>query len=36
MMSELDVSGMTVEAELSHQYAIEFCCCVTDGSRGAV
>jgi len=34
--SERDVGGMAVEAEPSHQYFIPFCCCVTDGSRGAV
>ena len=27
---------MAVEAEPSHQYPITCCCCVTDGSRGAV
>ena len=31
--SEAD-GGMTVEP--SHQYSISFCCCATDGSRGAV
>ena len=35
-MSEEDVGGMAVEAEPSHQYPITCCCCVTDGSRGAV
>jgi len=30
------VGGMAVEAEPSHQYAIPFCRCVTDGSRRAV
>ena len=34
--SEADVGGMAVEVEPSHQYSITFCCCVTDGSRGAV
>ncbi|MEQ5146204.1 hypothetical protein ABN231_18085 [Proteus mirabilis] len=34
--SEVDVGGMAVEVEPSHQYSITFCCCVTDGSRGAV
>ena len=33
--SEMDVGGRAVEAEPSHQYFISFCCCVTDGSRGA-
>ena len=36
MISEADVGAMAVEAEPSHQYSITFCCCVTDGSRGAV
>ena len=27
--------GMAVEIEPSHQYSITFCCCMTDGSRGA-
>ena len=35
-MSEVDVGGMAVEAEASHQHSITLCCCVTDGSRGAV
>ena len=35
MTSEADVGSMAVEAEPSHQYPIA-CCCVTDGSRGAV
>jgi len=34
MMSETDVGGMTVEVDPSCQYAIIFCCCATDGSRG--
>ena len=33
---EVAVGGMAVEAEHSDQYSIAFCCCVTDGSRGAV
>ena len=36
MMSEANVSDMAVEVEPSCQYSITFCCCVTDGSRGAV
>jgi len=36
MTSEADVGDMTVEAELSHQYFATFCCCPTNGSRGAV
>jgi len=35
-MSEVDVGGMAVEVETSHQYSIKFCCHVTDGSSGAV
>ena len=34
--SVADVGVMAVEVEPSHQYLIVFCCCVTDGSRGAV
>ena len=36
MTSEVDVGGMAVEDEPSHQHSITFCCHVTDGSRGAV
>jgi len=36
MMSEVDVGGVAVEAEPSHQYSIMCCCRVTDGSSGAV
>jgi len=32
-VSEIDVSAMAV---WSHQYSVTFCCCETDGSRGAV
>ena len=35
MTSEVDVGGMAVEDEPSHQHSITFCCHVTDGSRGA-
>jgi len=35
MTSEEDVGGMAVEVEPSHQYSVT-CCCMTDGSRGAV
>ena len=35
-ISEADVGGIAVEIESSHQYPITFCCCMTDGSRGAV
>ena len=34
--SEADVGSMIVEGEPSCQYSITFCCCVIDGSRGAV
>jgi len=33
--SEVDVGGMAVEVELSHQYPITCCCRVAVGSRGA-
>jgi len=36
MMTEAGVGGMAVEVEPSHLYSLTFCCCVTDGSRGAV
>ena len=35
-VSEVNVGGMAIEAESSHQYYITYCCHVTDGSRGAV
>jgi len=35
-MSEVDVGGVAVVVEPSHQHPMTFCCCVTDGSRGAV
>jgi len=35
-MSDVDVGGIAVEVEPSCQYSFTFCCCVTDGSRGAV
>jgi len=34
--SETDVGGMAVEVEPSSQYSIACCCCVIDGSRGAL
>ena len=34
--AEADGGGMAVEVEFSHQYSITCCCCVTDGSRGAL
>ena len=34
--SEVDVGGMAVEIESSHQHSMTYCCCVTDGSREAV
>jgi len=33
---EADGGGMGVEVEPPHQYFITFCCCITDGSKGAV
>jgi len=35
-ISEVGGGGVAVEVELSNQYPITFCCCVTDGSRGAL
>ena len=35
MRSEVD-GGTAIGVEPSHQYPITFCCCATDGSRGAV
>jgi len=32
--SEVDVGDMAVEVEVSHQYAVTFCCCVTDAAEG--
>ena len=34
--SEEDTVGMAVDVKPFHQYALTFCCHVTDGSRGAV
>jgi len=31
-----DVGGMAVAVKPSHQYPVTLCCCVTDGSGGAV
>lgn len=36
MTSEEDVVGIAVEAEPSHKYSAMFCCCLIDGSRGAI
>jgi len=36
MTSEADVGGMAIEVEPSYQYSLTCCCCVTNGSRGAV
>ena len=36
MTSEVDVGGIVIETEPFHQHSITFCCCVTDGSTGAV
>jgi len=32
---EVDVGSAALEAEPPHQRSVPFCCCVTDGSRGA-
>jgi len=32
---EADVGRMATVVEPSHQYTVMFCCCATDGSRGA-
>ena len=34
--TEVDVDGMTVEVELSHQPPITFCCSMTNGSTGEI
>jgi len=34
--SEADVGGMAVEAEPPYQHCVTCCCCMTNGSRGAV
>ena len=34
-MSEVDSSGVAVEAERSYQQYIKFCCCAKDGSSEA-
>jgi len=36
IVSEMKVVGMAIDVEASHQYSVTFCCCATDGSRGAV
>lgn len=36
MMSGVNVGGMAVDVEPSHRYSVTFCCCLTDGSRGAI
>ena len=33
---DMEDDGMAAGAESSHQYPVTFCCCVTNGSRGAV
>ena len=33
---QVDVGGMAEGAVPSLQYSVTFCCCATDGSRGAV
>ena len=35
MTLKVDVGGMAVEVESSHEYSLTFCCHVADGSRGA-
>lgn len=35
-MADMNVGGIAVETETLHQYSVIFCCCVMDGSRGAV
>ena len=35
-ISKLDIGGIAVEVESSHQYSVTFCCCLLDSSRGAV
>ena len=35
MTSEVDVVGIAVDSDPSHQYSITFCCHVTDGNREA-
>jgi len=35
-MSKVGIGDMTAEVEPSHQYSVQFCCCLTDGSRGMV
>ena len=34
--SEADGGGVAAQADPSHQYFVMSCCCVTDGSGGAV
>jgi len=34
--SEADVGSMAKKVEHSYQHSITFCCCATDGNRGAV
>ena len=36
MISQTNVGDTAVEIEPSHRYPITFCCCVADGSGGAV
>ena len=36
MISEADIGCMAAEVEPSHQYAITFCCHVTNGNSGEV
>ena len=32
--AKMDVGGMAVKVEVSHQYSIKFCCCVTEAAAG--
>ena len=36
MTSEVDVGGMTIGVESTHQNSVTLCYCTTEGSRGAV
>lgn len=36
VLSQHHIGGTVADVDPSHQYSIAFCCCETDGSRGAV
>jgi len=36
LAQQADGGGMAVEVEPSHQYSVTFCCCMTEGCRGAL